>query len=248
MKIFLSSIEITRAVPRMLVEEGVKMKYNLMSYYYMRNNRELAEFIRDNSEEILIDSGAFSFRGGDKVKFAKYVSEYAEWIKEFDRPNVLGFIEMDIDNVIGYDNVLKFRKVLESVSDKIIPVWHPELGIEEYRKMCHEYSIVAIPCREVVKEEQYLSMIKYAHENNCKVHGLAMTKTRVLDKVPFDFVDSASWSRETVYGRVHGNSKGRKPTKESSAKSLPEMKVINYKAAMKMQEKYYMKWRKICKD
>lgn len=73
MKIFLSAIEnaqacgkSSKAIAQLLVEKGIKMKYNLMSYFYIKNKIELAEFIRDNSELIMIDSGAHSFQKGKK--------------------------------------------------------------------------------------------------------------------------------------------------------------------------------------
>ena len=60
MKIFLSAIEGQKDMHKKVG----KMKYNLMSYYAIRRNIANAEIIRDNSEEIMIDSGAHSFQKG----------------------------------------------------------------------------------------------------------------------------------------------------------------------------------------
>ena len=129
MKIFLSAIEnpttsTQENIAKYIVGRGVKMKWNLMSYYYIKNREELAVLVRDNSEEILIDSGAHSFQKGAKVDWDRYTKEYADFIKRFDSNNAIGYFEMDVDNIIGYQKVLELRKVLELVSDKIIPVWH----------------------------------------------------------------------------------------------------------------------------
>lgn len=105
-----------------------------MSYYYIRKQKDLAELVRNNSKEILIDSGAHSFQKGTKVDWIEYTKQYAEFIKDFDKPNVIGYFEMDIDNIIGYDKVLELRKILEKVSNKIIPVWHKNRGIDEFKK------------------------------------------------------------------------------------------------------------------
>jgi len=258
MKIFLSAIENatssktsngTIEIAKMIVAEGIKMKYNLMSYYYIRKKINLANFIRDNTEEILIDSGAHSFQFGVKVDFDKYTKEYCEFIKKFDRPNVIGYFEMDVDNVIGYDKVLELRKKLEEVTDKIIPVWHPNRGIDEFKKMCKEYSgkIVAITgfAGKEIRDDQYIMFLKCAKQYNCKLHCLGMTRKKVLDKVPFDYVDSSSWVQAGVFGRI-GN-KG-KVTKEFSKNKRQIVFVENYKEAMKKQTHYYNKWRKVCKD
>lgn len=64
MKIFLSAIEggSPRKGLEKLIKENYCFKYNLMSYYYIRNNNyEFAKIMRDKSELIMIDSGAHSF-------------------------------------------------------------------------------------------------------------------------------------------------------------------------------------------
>lgn len=214
MKIFLSAVE--GSAPRggleKLIKDGYRFKYNLMSFYYIRNkNYDFAETMRDNSELIMIDSGAHSFQKGKQVDWEEYTKEYAKFIKEFDRPNVVGYFEMDVDNIIGYDKVLELRKILESVSNKIIPVWHKNRGIEQFKKMCQEYQnkVIAITGfkNEDIQDHQYLMFLKYAKKYNCKVHCLGMTRKKVLDKVPFDYVDSSSWLQQVVYGKsaMEGN-------------------------------------------
>lgn len=261
MKIMLSSLENCRMgraggpvapedMASYLIRNGVKLRYNLMSYYYIRTRVENACHIRDNSIEVMIDSGAHSLRHGVKVDFEKYTREYAEFIKKFDRPNVVGYFEMDIDNIVGHDEVLRLRKILEQASDKIIPVWHPNRGIDEFRKMCEDYSgkIVSITGfgRIEIKDEQFPMFLSYAHKCGCKLHCLGMTRKAILDKVPFDYVDSSSWKQEAIYGRVCGR-KG-KVTLEYSKDKYGLIEAANYKYWTGLQDKYYQKWRKVCKD
>ena len=256
MKVFLSALEngstcynSKKSLAQFLLENKIQFNYNLMSYFYIKNKKELAELIRNNSKEILIDSGAHSFQKGKKVDWVEYTKQYAKFIKEFDKPNVIGYFEMDVDNIIGYDKVLELRKILESVSNKIIPVWHKNRGIEEFKKMCQDYSgkVIAITGfkNEDIKDEQYLMFLKYAKRYNCKVHCLGMTRKKVLDKVPFDYVDSSSWKQSGIFGRIDGKGK---VTKEFSKKKREIVFMENYKLGIKMQEHYYQKWRKVCKD
>lgn len=246
MKVFLSALE---ASPEFYeINKRIdKYKYNLISFYYIKNIG-IANTIRDKSELIMVDSGAHSFQKGKKVDWEEYTKKYAEFIKQFDRPNVVGYFEMDVDNIIGYDKVLELRKILEKVSNKIIPVWHKKRGIDEFKKMCRLYSgrIVAITGfkNEDIKDEQYIMFLKYAKKYNCKVHCLGMTRKKVLDKVPFDFVDSSSWKQKSIYGELCG----KKVSKEYSKEKRWNVMLENYKQSMKMQEHYYQKWRKICND
>ena len=256
MKIFLSALENAqtagkpnRPIAQILVESGIKMKWNLMSYFYIKGKVELAEYIRDNSEEVLIDSGAHSFQKGKKVDWVEYTKQYAEFIKRFDRPNVVGYFEMDVDNIIGYDKVLELRKILENVSDKIIPVWHKNRGIEDFKKMCQDYSgrVVAVTGfkNEDIQDHQYLMFLKYAKKYNCRVHCLGMTRKKILDKVPFDYVDSSSWVQSSIFGRI--DEKG-KVTKQFSKENRGVVFKENYLVNMEKQEYYHKKWKSICKD
>lgn len=254
MKIFLSATEggAPRGGLQFLIKEKVDFNWNLMSYFYIRDkqNSDFAEIMRDKSKEILIDSGAHSFQKGKQVDWVKYTEEYAEWIRKFDRPNVIGYFEMDVDNIIGYDKVLELRKILESASDKIIPVWHKNRGIEEFQKMCQDYAgkIIAITGfkNEDIKDEQYLMFLKYAKKYNCRVHCLGMTRKKILDIVPFDYVDSSSWLQNTVYGRS-ADSRIKLPKMKGKEDRMYQY-AYNYQEGMKLQEYYYNKWRKISND
>lgn len=226
MKIFLSAVEgasIKKPLQE-IVKSKKKLHYNLVSYYYIKpKNIEYVEWIRDNSELILIDSGAHSFQFGKKVNWIEYTKKYAEFIKNFDRPNVLGYFEMDIENIIGYEKVKELRKILETVSNKIIPVWHPDRGIREYEKMCQQYTnkVIAIGGFRGtdIKDNQFLSFLKVAKQYNCKVHCLGMTRKQVLNKVPFDFTDSSTWLQETNFGKViHTNTKTKLPRAKGEEK------------------------------
>ena len=247
MKVFLSALEASPEFEK-IDKEILKYKNNLMSFYYIKNKIERAIKIRNKSELVLIDSGAHSFQKGKKVDWDKYTEQYAEFIKKFDKPNVIGYFEMDVDNIIGYDKVLELRKKLEKVSNKIIPVWHKNRGIEEYKKMCQDYAgkIMAITGfkNEDIKDEQYLMFLKYAKKYNCKVHCLGMTRKKILDTVPFDFVDSSSWKQQSIYGIIDK----KKVSKDFSKQNRWKVMLENYKKSMQMQEYYYNKWKKICKD
>lgn len=256
MKIFLSALENQRdakcnggkQIAQLLIDKNVKMLWNLMSYYYARKVPDLAVLIRDNSENIMIDSGAHSFQKGTKVDWVKYTYEYAEFIQKFDRPNVIGYFEMDVDNIIGYEKVLQLRAILENVSGKIIPVWHKNRGIEDFKQMCEKYSgkVVAITGwrNEDIKDDQYKMFVKYAHDHNCRIHCLGMTRRPVLEKVPFDYTDSSSWVQDTLYGRVGK----KKVTRDMSSKRRGEAACLNYLHGMEMQRYYHKKWLSVNRD
>lgn len=240
MKVFLSGSE----TPDCDMVWAIKSKYNLLSYYYIRGKLDVAEKVKQNSELVLIDSGAHSFQKGAKVNWLEYTKQYAGFIEKYDSEKVLGYFEMDIDNIIGYEKVLELRKILEKVSNKIIPVWHKNRGIADFKKMCDGNSgrIVAITGfkNEDIKDEQYLMFLKYAKQKNCKVHCLGMTRKKILDSVPFDFVDSSSWKQQAIFGRVGG----KKVSREFSKTQRRKVIFASYLEGMKMQNEYERKWKR----
>lgn len=238
MKIFLSAIENDYSGIDKYFD---KYKYMLCSFYYLKD--DIFQEVLEKSELMLIDSGAHSFQKGKKVDWVAYTKEYAEWIKKVDCDKILGYFEMDVDNIIGYEKVLELRKILEAASDKIIPVWHKNRGIDDFKAMCEKYAgkIIAITGfkNEDIKDEQYLMFLKYAKKFNCKVHCLGMTRKKVIDKVPFDFVDSSSWKQHALFGKI-GN---RKVTKDFSSKHRDVVFAESLKYWFNIVDYYERKWK-----
>ena len=258
MKIFLSSLENGCALTKdcwlgRLDEMPFKLKWNLVSYFYARagDRRARADLIRDRSELLMVDSGAHSFQKGQKVKWDDYTRAYAKFIREFDRPNVIGYFEMDVDVIIGYPRVLELRRILLSATDKIIPVWHKGRGIEEFDKMCRHFAgkIIAFSGfkNEDIADHQYMMFLKHAKRYGCKVHCLGMTRRAILDQVPFDYVDSSSWRQPFIYARCRMDS-GETRRADSDwfryVRNRDKLELRNYLWGMRMQEHYYEKWRK----
>jgi len=247
MKIFLSALEGSEAFD--YINERIdRYLYNLMSFYYLTKNDNYKEILR-KSEEVMIDSGAHSFKKGKRVKWYEYTESYAEWIKKHDCDKILGYFEMDVDNVIGYEKVLELRKILLKATNKIIPVWHKNRGIEDYIDMCknYEFDIVAISGfkNEDIVDSQYQRFVNVAHKYGKKIHGLGMTRIDILDKVNFDSVDSSTWLQGVVYGRIDSlrfNKRvSRRFSKEFAKENRKEIMYIAYLEAMEMQRRYLYK-------
>lgn len=251
MKIFLSAIsnEIDY-----FIANGISMKWNLMSYYqlYKMSAKSRMDFfykLVQKSDELLIDSGAHSFQFGKKVNWSEYTDSYAAFIREVDNPKIIGYFEMDVDNILGYDGVLALRNKIESVTDKVIPVWHNTRGVSDYKRMCREYSgrIVSVTgfANAEFRDEQYPMFLKEAWKNKCRVHCLGMTRSAVLDKVPFDYVDSSTWKMQYLYGTTYNPRVGKwqKVSKKSTTTQKQEGYRLNYMGGQAMQEHYYQYWR-----
>ena len=159
-------------------------------------------------KNFMLDSGAFTFftSGTKNVDWNEYVERYAAYINE---NKIDLFFELDIDKVIGFDNVLKLRKKLESLTDKqCIPVWHKSRGKENFIEMSREYPYVAIGgivSNEIKKDEYkyFPYFINTAHKYGAKIHGLGFTNLEGLTRYHFDSVDSTAWTGGNRFGFVY---------------------------------------------
>ncbi len=180
--------------------------YTLISFFFIRENREAFNEIILASKEVLIDSGAYSIQIGAKEDYDKYVDEYIEFINETKNiKNIVGYFEVDIDSVVGVERVKTYREKLIKTGAKIIPVWHKQRNIDGWLEMCDEYDYIAIP---VVKQEDlYFEdmpyFINYATRKGAKVHALGSYS--VVKKTGYNIyysVDSATWEYSIYNNRM----------------------------------------------
>ena len=206
MIVYLSSVEINRWV---LEQWNDPYKpYLLISYVYAKNADLTNVFAK--AQDVMVDSGAFTLRQKTKgeVDWESYVDSYADFVNEH---NVKHYIELDIDNLVGYDKVKEFRRTLENKTQRqCIPVWHFTRGKEDFLRMCDEYKYVALGGLVGKKTAKRLSeykkafpwFIEEAHKRGAMIHGLGITSMDILQRSHFDSVDSRSWNTTITYG--HG--------------------------------------------
>lgn len=195
MKLFLTNLLFPDKVNQLSFTD-----FNLLQSFAFMDSKFAYERIKNNHKyrDFILDSGAFSYmngKNGNKINWDEYVEHYAKVINDFD---IKKFIELDIDAIVGLKEVERLRKKLEILTNKqSIPVWHKNRGQKYWIKMIHEYSYCAIGGIAIgnIKRTEYgifHKLLKEAHENNCKVHGLGFTNLKLLTQFNFDSVDSSS--------------------------------------------------------
>ena len=178
----------------------------LQSFFYADDITE--KYIIPQAKRFLLDSGAFTFMQTNPagVDWNDYVKRYAEFI---NRNHVERFFELDIDPIIGYENVLKLRQDLERRTGKqCIPVWHKSRGMDAFDVMCENYdyvSIGGIVSKEIKQSEWrfFPEFINRAHRKGARIHGLGFTAVSALHKYHFDSVDSTAWVTGNRFGGVY---------------------------------------------
>ena len=183
--------------------------YHLESFFNYSKTKEFSSL--EVGKGLLIDSGAFSFMNAKSTKVGKvnldyYVDAYIDFLKVQKTDY---YFELDVDSIKGLNYVEQVRRKLESkVGKPCIPVWHKSRGIEYFKGLCRDYQYIAIGglVSKEIKRSEYsklIPLVKYAHSNNCKIHGLGFTAPSWLRRIHWDSVDSTSWSGSTRFGRVY---------------------------------------------
>lgn len=159
--------------------------------------------------DFLLDSGAFTFMVGSnrkQVVWEDYVERYADFI---NHNHVQKFFELDIDSLVGYEQVKALRSRLEKLTNRqSIPVWHKSRGKDEFLRMADAYPYVAlggIVSKEWSKEEYnfFPWFISQAHKRKARIHALGFTQLEGLKKYHFDSVDSAAWTTGHRFGYIY---------------------------------------------
>ena len=187
-------------------ESSIQGVFILESFYACRKNPNFPKLL-PLMGDFLLDSGAFTFMQGthkEAINWDRYIEEYAEFINRY---NVQKFFELDIDLVVGLNEVERLRKRLEQLTGKQpIPVWHKGRGKDYFIGMAGDYPYVAIGgivSKEIpinLYEKMFPWFIRTAHEKGAKIHGLGYTRLEGLKYYHFDSVDSTTW--------LHGNRGG----------------------------------------
>lgn len=188
--------------------EALKIKQPLPaileSFYYAD---EVVEKLIPFYKDFLLDSGAYTYMAGNgaAVNWEEYIDRYADFIV---RNRVKKFIELDVDAIVGYEEVKRLRKLLiQKTNAQPIPVWHKSRGKEEFIKMCDEFPYVAIGglvTKEIKKTEYkfFPWFVGQAHKRGAKIHGLGLTNFEAMERYKFDSVDSSSWTSGNRFGHV----------------------------------------------
>lgn len=180
--------------------------FNRLESFYYISKTEIPFISKYN--DFLLDSGAFTFMNNAKgnINWDEYIEKYADFINKHD---IKHFFELDIDVLVGINEVERLRVKLEKITNKkSIPVWHKFRGKDYWLQMVKDYDYVAIGgivTREIKPSEyKYFTwLLNEAKKENCKVHGLGFTNLKGLKKYPFYSVDSTSWLSGNRFGAIY---------------------------------------------
>lgn len=204
----------------------IKVKNILISYFYLKQNRDVWEKIKKEVEErqlrVFVDSGAYSIigMGGKNVEmtvdeYRKYAEEYAKWLEDnmkwiwgaanLDIQPKLSEMEEDIEIVYRWNEEFFLPLVRKGMD--ICFVWHAADGLPKWKWYVNEsgYEYVGFSGEEakMIEAGVVLELTSIAKAGHKRVHGFAVTGKSDIKAFDFYSVDSTSWLSGDIYGVIY---------------------------------------------
>lgn len=191
-----------------------KSKYILFSFAYIDkviHSRPYFEQImidRNKENNLILDSGAFTFMNGKRITLAdmdRYCDLYISFVKRY---HIKNYVELDVDAIFGTDQAMKYRKKLESeIGYPCVPIWHRERGMQSFKQDVKNYDYIGvggIAMKQIKKSDysKFKLMNSYARNFGTKVHAMGFTPSHDVHKYGFYSSDSSSWCSSMRFGTV----------------------------------------------
>lgn len=211
--ILFSGVE-TKQYYDILVKHGVKNF--LMSYHYVIEKSVDMNKYRYANVKFFIDSGVFTYLTNENFKgkeipiefWEEKIQDYLNWAEE-NKDMIFAIANFDLDDIVGYEKVWEWNKkyfepFMLRTNIPVCFIWHRSTGLQNWEKMCKRYPYVGFSWVSEGNKGNDLKKAKrlfaIAERYNAVVHGMGMTRTSLLPKLPFYTVDSTSWKAGLRYG------------------------------------------------
>lgn len=154
---------------------------------------------------LLLDSGAYTVNNNAMDYTQGQLKEIAESYQAFVEANldrVDAFIEFDA-LALGKDWIEEQRDVYHMLaSEKFMPVWHPEWGVNYLQDMAERYSLIGVPAVDI-SGRSLTPVLNRIASTGVRLHGVAMTHMDDMREIRWHSVSSTSWIAPQQYGETH---------------------------------------------
>lgn len=208
----------------LLPDVAALIDYRLLSMHkgFKGNTRvwcDVSHHERCGMREVMLDSGAFTaFTKGHEVVMSELIASYDDTIRKLNPKLKVWLINLDVipgtmrngmlvDLSQALDESEKNYRVLKKrYGSRVIPVYHRTEGESQLMEVAALNDYIGIGFGPKTSEEYRVQhaeeVLSILEPMGKKVHGLATTGYRMLDRAPFDSVDSATWLYIAAMGGV----------------------------------------------
>lgn len=204
----------------------------LMSYHYIQKKKLDVEKYKSLGVKFLIDSGAYTYMSNLDYQdwtieqWEKHIERYLRWA-ERNKDIIYAIANLDLEMLVGVEQVRiwnekYFEPFMLRTGIPVCFIWHTINGDEGWEYYCQRYPYIGfswVSDTEGVDLDFNFGnkMLKIAEKYGAVCHGMGMTRTSLLPKLPFFTSDSTTWMVGVQYGEINfwENNKMRRLKKEA---------------------------------
>ena len=188
----------------------------LMSYHYISSKKLDMRPYKEKGVKFFIDSGVYTFLNNeeyqDKPKeyWEAYIVRYLDWARA-NKEVIFALANVDLDLMFGTEivdewNEKYFEPFMLETGIPVCFIWHDERGEDGWEEYCKRYPYVGFSWVSGDTNLDFnfgLRMLRIAEKHGSVCHGMGMTRTSLLTKLPFYTSDSTTWLVGLQYGEVN---------------------------------------------
>lgn len=189
----------------------------LISFHYVQKKHLNTSKYEEMGVKFFVDSGAFTFISNLEFQdytieqWEKYIETYLRWIEKHQNI-VFAFASLDLEYLVGGEQVQiwnekYFEPFMLRTGIPVCFVYHDNATKLTWEQYCQRYPYVGVSWGGLDTQGNDLkygmNKLKVAEKYGAVVHGMAMTQTALLTKLPFYTVDSTTWLVGLQYGEIN---------------------------------------------
>ena len=189
----------------------------LISFHYVQKKHLNTSKYEEMGVKFFVDSGAFTFISNLEFQdytieqWEKYIETYLRWIEKH-QSIVFAFASLDLEYLVGGEQVQiwnekYFEPFMLRTGIPVCFVYHDNATKLTWEQYCQRYPYVGVSWGGLDTQGNDLkygmNKLKVAEKYGAVVHGMAMTHTSLLTKLPFYTVDSTTWLVGLQYGEIN---------------------------------------------
>lgn len=189
----------------------------LISFHYVQKKHLNVARYEEMGIKFFVDSGAYSFISNLEFQdytveqWEKYIESYLRWIEKHSTI-VFAFANLDLEYLVGGDKVQEwnekyFEPFMLRTGIPVCFVYHDNATKFTWEQYCQRYPYVGISWGGLDTQGNDIgygtAKLKVAEKYGAVCHGMAMTQTALLTKLPFYTVDSTTWLVGLQYGEIN---------------------------------------------
>lgn len=189
----------------------------LISYHYVRKKHLTTQKYREMGVKFFVDSGAYSFISNLEFQentiedWEKYIDSYLKWAEK-NQDIIFAMASLDLEYLVGGEQVQiwnekYFEPFMLKTGIPVCFVYHDNATKLTWEQYCQRYPYVGISWGGLDTQGNDLQYgterLRIAEKYGAVAHGMAMTQTALLTKLPFYTVDSTTWLVGLQYGEIN---------------------------------------------